>query len=92
MQQFHAAGVDIAGLGSHQQAGGAAIQTVDPVEGIGMEVISDGPGHGDRIVGEGGAVDGKPGGLIEHQQVLVLPDDVQRVGNRVEVGVVAGRV
>ncbi len=70
-------------LGHHQQAGGAFVQSVDRVEARPLPVFPV-AGHEEvahRVVKVAVAgVDQHPGGFVDHHQVFVLIDEVQRAG------------
>ena len=87
VQRLHAQAVDIAGLGHGHDAGGATVQTVDAVEAAGAEVVAHGTGYGDGLLRQGGGMDGDAGGLIQQEEVLVLPQNIQRIGHGADVGV-----
>ena len=92
VKRLHAQAVDIAGFGHGHDAGGATIQTVDAVEAAGAEVVAHGPGHGDGLLRQGGGMDGDAGGLIQQEKILVLPQNIQRIGHGADVGILTRQV
>ena len=92
VEQGHAPGVDISGFCHHHDPSCAPVQAVHPVVLVAVKIVGHGPGHGHRLLGQGGAVYGDACGLIEDQQVLILPQDGEGKIHRVQIGVVAGRI
>ena len=92
VQLLHAQPVDVPGFGHRHDAGGAPVQPVDAVEASLAQIPAHGPGHGDGLLRQGRWVDGDACGLVEDQQVLVLPQDVQGIVHRPDMGIVSGQV
>ena len=79
VEDGHAPLVHVAVFGHRHHAGDAAIQPVHRVEGVAAQIVGHRPRHGDGLLRQGRRVDGDPGGLVEDQQILVLPQHVQGV-------------
>ena len=68
--------VDIAALRHRHEAGGALVQPVHHVEDAALPPLpGQGPGHGGGLRVEAGDHGHHAGGLVDDEQVLVLPDD-----------------
>ena len=91
MQQFHAPGVHVAVLGDEHHAAGAAVKAVNHMDGGRAQIMSGSACHGDGFFCQCRAVNGDAGRFIHRQQMLIFPQNGERVVHRYD-GRRGGRV
>ena len=79
MEDHHAALVHVAVFGHHHHAGNAAIQPVHGMERAAAQIVGHRASYRNGLLRQCRRVDGDPGGLVEDEKILILPENVQRV-------------
>ena len=82
MEERHTAVVGVAVFGHHHYAGDALVQPVYRMKDAIAQIVGHRAGHRYRFLRQRRRVDGDSGGLVEDQQVFILPQDVQGVVHR----------
>ena len=91
MEDHHAALVHVAVFGHHHHAGNAAIQPVHGMERAAAQIVGYRASYRNGLLRQRRRVDGDPGGLVENEKILILPQNVQRVVHGDDI-IVGGRV